>query len=162
MLFMRSRRIAVFLSQDGEISLKPLIKRAWQLGKSCYLPIVCPDNSYRLWFSRYTCRSSLVKNAYGIPEPSVQSSELLPCWALDLVLVPLVAFDSHGGRLGMGKGYYDRTFAKDRLFKQPKLLGVAHQCQHVAKLPLQPWDVMLDGIVTDSGYYPVAPGLQQP
>jgi len=77
-----------------------------------------------------------------------------PLAALDIALVPLVAFDDYGRRLGMGGGYYDRTFAYLRHrehWRRPKLIGVAFEFQRVAELPAQPWDVPLDGIITEKG-----------
>jgi 5-formyltetrahydrofolate cyclo-ligase len=73
---------------------------------------------------------------------------------LDYVLFPLVGFDAQGSRLGMGGGFYDRTFAQTtRWPKRPKLIGVAHDCQKVATLPLEPWDITLEAVVTDQGIY---------
>jgi len=74
--------------------------------------------------------------------------------ALDLILLPLVAFDKSGHRLGMGGGYYDRTLAflaHRRLWRKPHLLGTAYQFQQLETLPTQPWDIPLDGIATEQG-----------
>ncbi|HID00312.1 MAG TPA: 5-formyltetrahydrofolate cyclo-ligase [Piscirickettsiaceae bacterium] len=69
-----------------------------------------------------------------------------------LVITPLVAFDANGSRLGMGGGFYDRTFACKRNGRhKPLLIGWAHACQEVAHLPRQPWDVPLDGVITEAG-----------
>ena len=68
--------------------------------------------------------------------------------------MPLVAFDAQRNRLGMGGGFYDRYLATDTaVIKRPHLIGVGHQCQQVEALPLEPWDVMLDAVVTDRRWY---------
>jgi 5-formyltetrahydrofolate cyclo-ligase len=96
--------------------------------------------------------SPLVKNRYGIDEPAYAPATVMRAAMLDIVLLPLVGFDLEGNRLGMGKGYYDRTFAASRTrWRCPKLLGIAHGLQEVAQLPRAAWDVPLDGIVTERG-----------
>jgi 5-formyltetrahydrofolate cyclo-ligase len=71
------------------------------------------------------------------------------------VLVPLVGFDEHCNRLGMGKGFYDRTFGyKTRTgYNKPKLIGLAHECQKIPSVPTDSWDVRLDGVISDRGVY---------
>ena len=75
---------------------------------------------------------------------------------LDLILAPLVGFDTHGNRLGMGGGYYDRTFAylKHRLhWQKPRLIGLAYELQRVADLANHAWDVPLQSVVTEQHIY---------
>lgn len=155
--FSRARRLAVYLASDGEISLKPLIELCWKLGKSVYLPVLHPVRHNRLWFTPYTRNTRLRPNRYKIPEPVLKRPGAAP-WALDLVLMPLVAFDASGNRMGMGGGYYDRTFAftlRKPGLKGPKLVGMAHDFQRVESLPLADWDVPLRGVVTDQRRYGV-------
>ena len=73
---------------------------------------------------------------------------------LDIVLLPLLAFDDRGNRLGMGGGYYDRLFASrlHRKTKQPLRVGLAFDCQQAERLPMQAWDVPLHAVVTESGW----------
>jgi 5-formyltetrahydrofolate cyclo-ligase len=151
--FRRARRIACFLSADGEIDTAPLIRAAWRLGKQVYLPVLVPYGPKRLWFRPYRQSTPLVPNRYGIPEP--RGGRRLDGRKLDLVLTPLVAFDDRGHRLGMGGGYYDRTFAHlHRLrWQRPRLLGLAFAFQRMAALPAEPWDVPLWGVVTDRGLH---------
>ncbi len=75
---------------------------------------------------------------------------------LDLILLPLVGFDTHCHRLGMGKGFYDRSleFLNHRQhWRKPHILGLAHDFQRVESLPADPWDVPLQGVVTDKSFY---------
>ena len=105
-----------------------------------------------------TTSTVLQENTWGIAEPLLSAptnGDLIPPTDLDLVLLPLVAFDTACNRLGMGQGYYDRTFA----FKQaspasrPYLAGLAHQCQLLERVPSAPHDVPLDAIITDQHSY---------
>lgn len=152
-LFRFSRRIALTLAADGEIDPSLLLATAQRFGKECYLPVVSPVGVPRLRFKRWRKGEALRTNFYGISEP--RHGRYCPPRALGLVLLPLVGFDAAGNRLGMGKGYYDRTFAFRRFSARPRpvLLGLAHDCQRVEKLEVEAWDLPLDGIVTDGAWY---------
>lgn len=141
--YQRSQHIAFYLANDGEIDVGSIIKRAWLQGKTCYLPVV---DGKQLLFVNYTPASVLEPNRYGIPEPS--SGGLIEAHMLDLVLTPLVAFDRHNHRIGMGGGFYDRTFERSAIRHSVFMMGVAHQCQRVHEITPQPWDVPLDQVVT--------------
>jgi len=153
-LFVKARHIALYLSNDGEIDISPVFQTAWQRGKRCYLPVL---NSYgkKLSFAPYTPNSVMRNNRFGIPEPVVNKHTLLTPQQLNLVLTPLVAFDKHGNRIGMGGGYYDRTFAflaRQQHYKQTKLCGIGFQFQQIDDIEKQDWDVPLLGAFTDGGY----------
>ncbi len=155
-LLLGRNRIGFYLAGDGEISAQPLIDWVLKAGKECYLPVLHPVRQNRLWFVRYRPGCPMKRNRYGIDEPCGIRNPRVPAWGLDLVLLPLVAFDTDGGRLGMGGGYYDRTFAyKQRKsgLQGPKLLGLAHELQKTAKLELASWDVPLAGVATDRALY---------
>jgi 5-formyltetrahydrofolate cyclo-ligase len=94
-------------------------------------------------------------NKFRLPEPDVDEAEMLAPDELDLVLAPLVVFDSERNRIGMGGGFYDRSFAfrKRPEILQPMLIGVAHELQKVERIVPQEWDVRLDMIVTDQAVY---------
>ena len=155
-LFLRSRHIALYLPNDGELDLTPVIQRAWAMGKQCYLPVLSPLYHNRLWFAPYHRETPLTINRFGIPEPDYNWHAMRVCWSLDLVLTPLVAFDVNGNRLGMGGGYYDRTLAyltRRTVWKKPHLIGVAYEFQKQDALPCEPWDVPLHGVFTEGGWY---------
>lgn len=152
-LFMRAKHIALYLSHDGEIDISPVFQTAWQRKKQCYLPVL---NSYgkKLSFAPYTPESLMRNNRYGIPEPVASKRALLTPRQLDLVLVPLVAFDQEGRRIGMGGGYYDRSFAflrRQQKFKQPRFCGIGFSFQQVEHIQEQNWDVPLLRVFTDEG-----------
>lgn len=148
----QAQRVAIYLSNDAELDTTPLIKWLWQQGKQVYLPVLhlfCPGF---LTFQQYTPTTGMRPNRFGIAEPVPDVSQLCPLAALDVMFLPLVAFDAAGNRLGMGGGFYDRTLAC--LMQQPtadtgpQLIGLAHNCQQVAAVPVESWDVPLQQILT--------------
>ena len=146
-----AQHIALYLTADGEIDTKPLIQWLWQQGKHTYLPVIHPFSSGHLLFLRYEKTTPMVLNRYSIAEPKLDVTQIFPTAQLDLICTPLVAFAQDGHRLGMGGGYYDRTLAPWFSTQQgPKPIGLAHDCQHVDKLPVESWDVPLPKIVTPS------------
>ncbi|MGG4663786.1 5-formyltetrahydrofolate cyclo-ligase [Providencia vermicola] len=142
-----AKNIALFLSFDGEINTQPLIDALWQQNKQVYLPVLHPFSAHHLLFLHYRPDSQLVKNRFNIAEPPLDVRDVLPPEQLDVMLIPLVAFDSQGQRLGMGGGFYDRTLAnwqKSGFYP----IGLAHDCQHVEQLPVAHWDIPLPEIIT--------------
>ncbi|KJY94789.1 5-formyltetrahydrofolate cyclo-ligase [Pseudoalteromonas ruthenica] len=153
-------QVGGYLANDGEPSLSPIFEDLWAKKAVPNLPIIHPFSRTHLLFQRYEENSPMSTNRYGILEPKLNCSHVCPVAQLDYILTPLVAFDSQGNRLGMGGGYYDRTLAQipaDRS-QRPLLIGIAHQCQEVAQLPVASWDVPLDYIVTPKTIY--RPGAQ--
>jgi 5-formyltetrahydrofolate cyclo-ligase len=155
-LFRTSRRVALYWATHSEVDVSAVWRRAWALHKRVYLPVLLGPFHNHLRFAAFDARQRLRKNCYGIPEPPVAPAQLVAGIGLDLVLVPLVGFDARGTRLGMGGGYYDRSFALRRTrrhWRKPFLLGVAFEMQRVETLMRQPWDVALDGVVTEDGVF---------
>ena len=151
--YRRARRVAAYCAQDGELSARYILAHARRTGRACYLPVLRPGN--RLAFAPVSAGGRLRRNRFGIPEPVVARAQRLPASALDLILVPLVAFDAAGNRLGMGGGFYDRTlaFLRARSFRAPPVvIGLAHSGQQVVKLNAQAWDIPLMGVITDRGF----------
>lgn len=148
-VFHKSRHIALYLPNDGEIDPTPIIEQSKNTNKIFYLPVIL--RSKQLVFAPYRSSDTpMKKNRFGILEPS-KTQGLKQGNQLDLVLMPLVAFDKNGGRLGMGGGFYDRTFAFKQRQKSrpPKLVGVAHHIQEATALTVEHWDIHTDFIVTD-------------
>jgi 5-formyltetrahydrofolate cyclo-ligase len=151
-LFRNSTHIAFYLANDGELDLLPLMQIAWRMKKHCYLPILSPPfRQHLLYFARYHEGDPLILNQFAIPEPKVSPRQWQSGRRLNLVLTPLVGFDARGNRLGMGGGYYDRTFAYLRnhhSWRRPRLVGIAYDFQQVDQLESASWDVPLTAIVT--------------
>lgn len=140
---------ALYLSNDGEINPTEAITALWQQEKTVALPVLHPLRKGYLNFQQFSPTTALPLNKYKIPEPKIDATEIIPLPELDIIFMPLVGFDHHGNRLGMGGGYYDRTLARlNTLTTRPTLVGLAHDCQQVEQLPNQPWDVPLDLIIT--------------
>ena len=155
-VFRTSKRIAAYLPADGEVDTTVLIELAWTMGKQVYLPVLIPYRANRLWFARYEPDTPLVSNRFGIAEPANVHRQRIAPQALDLVLTPLVGFDHNGHRLGMGGGFYDRSFAyllHRKHWYRPHLIGLAYDFQQLPRLPAQPWDVPLTAVVTDTGWH---------
>lgn len=158
-LFSAARRIAVFAANDGEIDPGPAMR--YHAGKQYYLPVIRPDGRRRMRFARVGPETTFRNNRYGIPEPDVPARQLVTALELDLVLAPLVAFDRDGGRLGMGGGYYDETFAflaSRENWHRPKLVGVAFSFQEVPHIVRDPWDIPLSAVITERGVVAVPGG----
>jgi 5-formyltetrahydrofolate cyclo-ligase len=115
------------------------------------LPLLHGDQ--RLRFARWSTGDALNPNRFGIPEPvAPNTAQLLP-EEMSVVLLPLLAFDGHGQRLGMGGGWYDRSFAFRRQRPgRPWLVGVAYGWQRVPAVVAEDWDVPLDAVVTEQGF----------
>ena len=150
--FINASQIATYSAVNGEISLNPIIDLALEMGKQIYLPNL---DLKSLRFSPYFHGQKMRINRFRLPEPDVTDDEMLAPEALDLVLAPLVVFDPQRNRIGMGGGYYDRSFEfrKQAERDAPILIGVAHELQKVDQLITEDWDVRLDMVVTDGGIY---------
>ena len=142
--------LTAYLAMPGEMDPGPAMRRALDDGKICYVPVI---SGKRLRFAPWTPDSLMRENRFGILEPAIETEQLLLPAALDLVLVPLVAFDVYGNRVGMGGGYYDRSFADRKAGDRRVLAGIAHEMQKIDLLETQPWDVPLDCIITESHTY---------
>lgn len=154
--FRHSRRIAFYFAVRGEMDPAPLMQLAQRAGKSVFLPVLRDRPTTSLWFAPCTSDTSFTDNRFGIPEPNFKHRQLVMPWTLDLVFVPLIAFDLTGNRLGMGGGYYDRTFAMRRRrnhLRGPKLVGLAHEFQKQPQLSVMPWDIPLDAVITETTIY---------
>ena len=140
-----ARHVAAYLGTAAELDTQPLLARLLRLGIALYVPKVGAAGALR--FTRWRPGQALRANRYGIPEPV--ALERPP--RLDLVVLPLVAFDAQGRRLGMGGGYYDRWLSRARAARRPLRVGYAFALQEVAAVPAAPHDVALDAVATERG-----------
>ena len=150
--YRQSQRLAVYFAVNGEIGLDPVIDHALADGKQVYLPNL---DRQSLRFSPYFREQKLRINKFRLPEPDVGDDDMLQPAELDLVLAPLVVFDENRNRIGMGGGFYDRSFAmrKSPRVTAPILIGVAHDLQKVEQIIPEDWDVRLDMVVTEQAIY---------
>ncbi|MFI4891586.1 MAG: 5-formyltetrahydrofolate cyclo-ligase [Steroidobacterales bacterium] len=149
--FASGRRVALTLSFDGEADTAPLIAAARKRRIRLYSPVIVDKRHRRLRFYPLTSRTR--RGAYGILVPRRMLRPLSTRW-FDLIIVPLVGVNPKGRRLGMGGGYYDRAMAFRRLrhhWRGPRLVGFALDCQRAESVQVQPWDLRLDDLATESG-----------
>jgi 5-formyltetrahydrofolate cyclo-ligase len=146
-------RVAAYLAMDGELDPAPALSLARRRGCDLFLPVVTRFSRRSMRFSRLGAGAAMRRNRWGILEPDRPG--INGRW-LDLALVPCVAFDANGERLGMGAGFYDRhfSFLKHRsAWRRPRLLGLAYEFQRTSGIDVRPWDVPLWGVVTELGVY---------
>ncbi len=153
--FQQAKHIAVYSAHDNEINPSLIIEEVFRKNKHCYLPIINPDGSNTLLFSHYQQDTPLTKNKYGINRPVYDPTTIFNTNELDLVLLPLVAFDKQCHRIGFGGGYYDKTFSFKHhdAFSKPTLFGLAFDLQRVEKINEDTWDIPLRGIITEEKIY---------
>lgn len=152
-LFLQSQTIASYIAIQQEIDPSALIQKAWQNKQNCYLPLL---QKSQLIFCEYQPHTLLKKNHFNIPEPPLSSNACIAVEDIDLVLVPLVGFTEKGQRLGMGAGFYDRSFAfllNSPRPTRPFLLGLAYEWQKLASFTEKSWDVPLNAVITEKQIY---------
>ena len=150
-VFRQARTVFLFASFGTEVDTFPLLGRALLSGKRVALPRTLLSEK-RLVFHRIFTLGELVPGAYGIPEPPPENP-VVPCEEADLVLVPGLAFDREGFRLGYGGGFYDRILRKIRA---PRV-GLAFSFQLIERVPREEHDLPVDGVVTEKGWFWVRP-----
>lgn len=151
-LFLKGRRWGVYLPFGAEFDVLPLANQALWMRKQVFVPVLPLRPAKPLRFVQLKKRQPLSHNRHGIVEP--YDRHRIGARQLEVLLVPLVAFDNRGVRLGMGGGYYDATLAylrTRRYLRRPRLIGVAYACQQAPELPNEVWDVRLDNVLTETG-----------
>lgn len=156
--YQNSRKIAAYFAINSEVSTDHLFLDAWQNNKTTYLPLIKNPQSRHMSFYEFDSFADLKKNQWSILEPPEKAQHLILPEHLDVVFLPLVAFDLKGNRLGMGKGFYDTCFSFRKTLAQPNssplLIGLAYEFQKVDELIPDPWDITLDGVITEEeGYF---------
>ena len=132
-----------------EMDPRPLMAALEAAGGVLALPCAPPRGSAQgLAFRRFAPGQPLVRSPFGVFEPALDAELVTPI----LVLVPLLAFDRTGARLGYGAGHYDRTLPVLAAAPGFRAIGLAYAKQEVARLPAEPHDHPLDGILTENAY----------
>jgi len=126
--------------------------------KIYYLPVINKETQL-LEFYPHLPEETLQPNQFNILEPSIENKTPIQAKDLEIVLVPLLGFDTQGNRLGMGGGYYDRSFAflKSSTDKHPLLIGLAYEFQKLDPAPYNDWDIGLNYIITEAQLYKIKP-----
>ncbi len=147
--FSAARTIACYLPMNDEVDPTRIIERAWCAKKRVFSPVI--ENNGRMVFRKLDRDTTLQRNRFGLWEPV--NSVSVSSKSLDLVITPLVAFDTNNNRIGMGGGYYDRKFAflkHKKRWLRPKLIGLAFACQKVEKIETNRWDIRLYRVISDA------------
>ncbi len=150
-LLKNATKIALFISQDGELSTKQLIKSLWLQNKQLYLPKILDRQTIQ--FYQYRLDSKMYLNKFNILEP--ENDHFINVKTLDAIIMPLTCFDDLGNRIGMGGGFYDHLlqFKQKTTVSKPLLIGWAHQCQQTKTIKSNDWDIPLDALITETNLY---------
>ena len=145
-VFKNAGVIHIFISKPDEPDTRPIIDHCWRSGKKIAVPVVLP-NTFDLFHSEIRSFDDLVSGIHGTQEPSPKNWIKMNPERFDLAIVPGVAFDRKGGRLGHGMGYYDRFLELTRAFR----LALAFDCQLLENVPSELHDIPMDAILSESG-----------
>ena len=145
------QHFAAYLASPHEVNLQPWMDMAWADGQQVYAPVLSETPGHMAFYA-IGPHTPIEQGRFKLREPAVRSSDTpIDPSNLDVALLPLLAFDAHGHRLGMGGGYYDRYFAEAN--RRPLIIGVGYQVQQAQHtLPTEPWDIHLDGVVAETGF----------
>jgi 5-formyltetrahydrofolate cyclo-ligase len=150
-VWLRASSVALYAAVKQEAQTWRLLEQAWQSNRQVYLPRVEPETRGVLTFARCMGKDRLVPGVFGIPEPDPHT-----CPACDftlengfpaLLVVPGVAFDRSGHRLGMGGGYYDRFLSSAKTLT----IGLAYEFQLLEAIPAEQWDKNVNAVCTEKG-----------
>ncbi|MEM9277111.1 MAG: 5-formyltetrahydrofolate cyclo-ligase [Pseudomonadota bacterium] len=141
--------VSGFFPIRSEIDPRPLMDEFRKMGARLCLPVVMDKTT--IVFRELVRGAELVDTGFGTRGPGEEAEVLDP----EVLVMPLSVFDHHGGRVGYGAGHYDRAIAKiiSKGIK-PRLIGMAFDCQHHERVPVEPHDQPLDAMITESGFYP--------
>ncbi|MGH8191073.1 MAG: 5-formyltetrahydrofolate cyclo-ligase [Rhodanobacteraceae bacterium] len=149
--FMTDPRVAGYWAVRGELPLNLAVASLQRRDQHYFLPVL--GAARQLHFAEYHAGATVRSNRFGIPEPDAAAAQYLAPRDLDVILLPLLAFDRAGHRLGTGGGWYDTSLAFLRDTRRPAtplLVGIGYAFQEVDALPTEPWDVDLDYVATDT------------
>lgn len=139
----RGLLVSAFWPIRSELDPRWLMRELAAKGAKLALPCI---EKGRLVFRQFSFGDRLQQVGFGLSQPATEAALVAP----DIMLVPLAAFDRHGGRIGYGKGYYDGAIGRQvEIGKPPRTLGLAFACQEVEKVPLEPHDQRLERILTE-------------
>ena len=145
-LFLQADTIMFYIANDDEVDTKDMIKDVLKMGKKVVVPVTLVKENKIIPCQLKDFDKELSKGPYGIYQPKKQFIRKVLLKTIDLIIVPGVAFDRLGNRLGRGGGYFDRFLAKLRKYNVP-MLGLAFKCQILNKLPVLPQDIPVTKLI---------------
>ena len=147
--YQHAHMVLGYMAFDHEVLTDGLMRQAMASGKQIVLPMVQVDREGMTLYAIEDLEHDVAPGYRGILEPRPRRTRAVAPETLELVLIPGVAFDLRGGRLGFGAGFYDRLLS--RLPRHIPTVGLAFDFQVIPRLPSQPHDIILDAIVTERG-----------
>jgi len=148
--FKDAKLIMFYVSFRNEVRTEEMIEEAMASGKKIALPVTTPKKDMRPYLV-FNLREDLAPGCFGIPEPKECPDREVNAKDIDMIVVPGVAFDREGGRIGFGQGFYDRFLHS--ILPRPFCVGLAFELQVLETLPLEKYDETLDAIITERQIY---------
>lgn len=151
----KSKNIAIYIAFDGEIQTYLAIQFLLSMNKRIYLPIISIKQPQTLLFAQYTLSTPLIQNLFNIYEPKFQTTTILPVKMLDIIFIPLVAFDEKKNRIGMGGGFYDKTLSYLNKKNHCVSIGLGFDFQKIPTeiFPVGKKDIKLSYVITPHHIY---------
>jgi 5-formyltetrahydrofolate cyclo-ligase len=153
--FKPGARVALYLPFDRETNTAALLIAARRRRVRVYVPVIESRRHARLRFFPLSGKTRRGVFGISVPHGAARRHTVAPRW-FDLIVAPLVGVDGEGRRLGMGGGFYDRALAFRRtrqLWRGPRLVGLAFECQRTSAVYAQPHDIRLDAVATERGVH---------
>ncbi|WP_116964109.1 5-formyltetrahydrofolate cyclo-ligase [Fastidiosibacter lacustris] len=141
-----NKNIASYFATDEEISPYYINQRLKAKNNLLYYPILHSFHTRHLWFSVDT--QKYARNKYQLLEPIFYANNILAPWELDIIIIPLVGFNKHKQRIGMGGGFYDTTLRYCKKFNNVQFIGIAFDEQQHDSVAMNSWDITMDAIIT--------------
>jgi 5-formyltetrahydrofolate cyclo-ligase len=145
--FLESKIALLYMDRDYEVGTSGIIKRAYAYNKIVILPLVTSNPKELLLYKIDKPETDLKPGPNGVPAPDPESCRSVPHDCIDIAVIPGLAFDEKGGRIGSGRGYYDRLIPS--LPVTTRKVALAYDCQIIAQVPMESHDKYVDIIITD-------------
>ncbi len=153
--FQEARTLLIYCALPDEVQTGSIMNSARQSGKRVCVPLLIDSGTDMQVVDWPVDDSQWAKGPFGVSQPRAETAKRVEVDQLDLILAPGLAFDSKGGRLGYGKGYFDRLFADTR--SDCLRFGLAFDFQVIDEVPMDSEDKSLHGVITDKKLYPAPP-----
>jgi len=145
--YRNSRNIMFYVATRSEVQTEEMIKTSIEMGKNIFVPIILPECINLAPSKIFDFDTELEKGKKGILEPKKEYYRLFPPESIDLIIIPGVAFDLSGNRIGRGFGYYDNFLGKVRPYA--KIIALAFEMQIVKRIPNDKNDIPVHKIITE-------------